>query len=80
VGLKITVENPNYARDEEFEVRGIPGLFKSGQARTLTEDEEAEAVSFYGMSLKDRFKDVKWIKVEGAAETKVSDVVPEGGE
>ena len=77
--LKVTWTHPDQPKGEEWAVQGL-GLVKNGHAVTLDEEAERRAVAFFGMPVKDRFKDSEQFKVEGTSEVKVSDVaIPEEG-
>lgn len=74
MSLKVTFKHPDFPSEAEFDVIGL-GLFKNGQAKTLSEEEEAMFVSLNGESVRDRLKGNEMFKVEGTSEVKA-----EGGD
>ena len=69
MSLKVTYTHPGFDKNYEFDVVGL-GLLKNGQAKTLSEEEEAMFVSMHGESVKDHFKGDEGFKVEGTSEAK----------
>jgi hypothetical protein len=74
MGLTVTFENKEYPDGFEFGVEGL-GLFKNGEAREISEEEEKTYFAATGYSVKTGFSNSANVKVEG--EGTVSDPEPQ---
>lgn len=73
MALKVTVTMPDFPDDYEFGINGL-GLFQNGKAREITEEQELGYYNEFGLSVRDGTKDTEYIKVEGTALVKGSDL------
>jgi len=65
MAYEVTVSNDQFPEGHEFEVVGL-GLFKNGEAREVTEDQEKQFVSLYGMSVADRVGEQDSVQISGS--------------
>lgn len=73
--LEITVKNDDFPKDYEFDIRGL-GLFKNGESREVTAEQEAAFVSITGNTIRDSIAGSSTISAKGRAAAKDT----EGGE
>jgi hypothetical protein len=74
MALTMTYHNPAYPDDYEFGVEGL-GLFKNGESREITEEQEQAFVTSGRMLVSDAFENNEMFTVEG--EPTVSEVPEE---
>ncbi len=66
MALSITVNHPDYPDGMEFGIQGL-GLFKNGEARDVTEDEERAFISYAQTAPKERLEQSAFLDVSGSA-------------
>ncbi len=65
MALTVKVDHPDFPEGTEFGIQGL-GLFKNGESREVTEEEELSFASLYQMGAKDKLEQSKAITVDGS--------------
>lgn len=75
MALEVTVDHPDYPDGTEFGIVGL-GVFKNGEAREVTEDEERAFVSFNQAKLGDMLEGNELVTYSGSPLiTNVEDII-----
>ena len=72
MSLEVTVKNDQFPDDYEFDVRGL-GLFKNGETRTVSDEEEAAFLAVHGRTVREAAGNSATVSVKGRATVKNED-------
>jgi hypothetical protein len=64
MALTVKVDHPDYSEGTEFGINGL-GLFKNGEAREITEEEERAYASYAQVGAGDMLKQSDYLEVSG---------------
>jgi hypothetical protein len=73
MALKVTYNHPHFDKGHEFSLVGV-GIFKNGESRALTEDEERAFLQTQGIPIKEALSGNENFKVEGSPELPTKEV------
>ena len=77
MALTVTVLNEAFPKDHEFAIHGL-GLFKNGESREVTEEEEIAFMVFHRQAVRDAFEGTEDVEIKGTTGVKggIASVLP----